>query len=72
MLDSMIILPLLVVAGCVNGAIRLIGGTSASEGRLEVCADQQWATVCGDLWGEPDARVVCRQLGYSIIGMCSL
>jgi len=50
---------------CPSGAIRLIGGSRASEGRVEVCFNNTWGTVCDDGWTDVDASVVCRQLGYS-------
>lgn len=36
----------------------------AADGRLEVLYNSQWGTVCDDLFGDRDAVVACRQLGY--------
>ena len=54
---------------CFNeGEIRLRGGTTSREGRVEICFGGVWGTVCDDGWGTADARVVCRQLGLPTIG----
>lgn len=54
--------------GCMGGDIRLIGGSTALEGRVEFCKNNAWGTVCDDGWDHFSARVVCRQLGFSVSG----
>ena len=36
---------------------------------MEMCSGGVWGTICDDGWGTTDARVICRQLGYSTIGV---
>ena len=53
---------------CNTGDIRLVGGSDQSEGRVEICINDQWGTVCDDRWNSNDANVVCNQLGYTFMG----
>ena len=59
---------LLGAASCTAGQLRLVGGNIANEGRVEVCVNSLWGTVCNNIWESADATVVCRQLGYSTQG----
>lgn len=56
-------------SACQEGAVRLQGGSSPLEGRVEICHNFVWGTVCDNSWDTSDARVVCRQLGVLSISM---
>ena len=53
---------------CNDGDIRLRDGANSMEGRVEYCLDNRWGTVCDDLFDNVEARVICRQLGFSDLG----
>ena len=52
---------------CTEGDIRLVGGADDYEGRVEVCHDNVWGTVCDDFWSSNDGRVACGQLGLPFV-----
>ena len=51
---------------CNDGEIRLVNGTTSSEGRVEICYDGVWGSVCDKTfsWNDQDAAIVCLQLGF--------
>lgn len=48
-----------------DGQIRLIGGSSSREGRVEITFSGVFGTVCDDNFNTAAAQVVCRQLGFT-------
>lgn len=46
--------------------IRLVESNRVNEGIVKVKLNNRWGYICrDDLWSESNARVVCRQLGFS-------
>ncbi len=50
---------------CTAGSIKLVGGVVHNEGRVEVCSDSRWGTVCSTGLTERDAGHMCSRLGYT-------
>ena len=53
---------------CNHGDVRLLGGQSKYEGRVEFCYSGSWTSVCPRSWDYREAAVICRQSGFQSIG----
>ncbi|CDQ89122.1 unnamed protein product [Oncorhynchus mykiss] len=53
------------VAPATGPLLRLFGGSSHNEGRVEVYLHGDWGSICDSGWNDLNAAVVCRQLGHS-------
>ena len=60
---------------CEDGEVRLYGGVMDHEnftmdGRLEICFNDAWGTICNNSFRINDAQVACNQLpGFDRIGL---
>ena len=52
-------------SNCTYGDVRLVGGRNQYEGRVEVCVNNQWGTICDNSWSTTDASTICKQLEYA-------
>ena len=52
-------------ADCDDGRIRLMNGTEPSfnEGRVEICYNNIYGTVCDDFFDESAVSIVCNGTG---------
>lgn len=47
---------------CDDGNVRLVGGEAYYEGRVEVCQNNRWRTICDVGWDDMDATIACRSV----------
>ena len=49
---------------CFNPAVRLVGASNRTEGRVEIMLGGVWGTICDDHFDINGAHVICRLLGF--------
>ena len=59
---------------CTDGDIRLVGGSTSSEGIVEMCLGGHYGYICQDKESTDDKEgiLTCEQLGYDPAGECSV
>ena len=59
-----------VYSNCTDGQLRLSGGDTAMDGRVEICYGNVWFGVCANSYNSYNKpSTVCRGLGYSFQGI---
>ena len=55
---------------CASGEVRLANSSNNIEGRVEICTERIWVSVCDSYWGGVETRLFCKQLlGHTAKGM---
>ena len=65
-MPMLLLLSFLRTASCSDGDMRVVGGDSEYDGKLEVCFNQRWGTVNGDGW----SSVLLKFIMFSIHPQC--
>ena len=47
-----------------EGTVRFVNGTTQNEGKVVICYNRRWSTICITGWGLSEAAVACRELGF--------
>ena len=53
-----------VESDCNDWDLRVMDGASVREGRVEICFNNAWGTICNENYGVTDARILCSQLNF--------
>ena len=57
-------MPLINLASCTDGQLRLVEGSYEDRGRVEICSHRRWETLNYYQWTRSAARVACNELGF--------
>ena len=49
-------------ADCSDGDLQLVDGSNPLEGRVEICVNRAWGSICDSGFGKEEAEVICTQL----------
>ena len=55
-------------SNCSDGELRLAGKVTARSGRLEICYNRAWGSICNYAWDTTDTNLACQQLGFQPYG----
>ena len=53
---------------CNESDVMLVDGSEMHNGRVEICLENKWQTICDKSWDSNDAQVVCGELGFTTYG----
>ena len=56
---------MVLIAECNESEVKLVDGASTEDGRVVICVNGLWGSVCHNNWDDYDAGVLCQQLGYN-------
>lgn len=49
---------------CNENEVRLAGGWTRYSGRVEMCLEGMWRSVCYEVWSYIESNIVCKELNY--------